>query len=445
MANDVIAAVATPAGRGGIAVVRISGPQLRTFLERLIGQAVKPRQATLSRFPAADGSVIDHGLVLYFPAPHSYTGEDVVELQGHGGPVVVSLLLERCLQLGARIAEPGEFTKRAFLNDKLDLAQAEGVADLINATTATAARCAMRSLEGEFSARIHALVEDLVELRTIVEATLDFPEEEIEFVENAAVRERLARLTRSVGEIFEASRQGRLLREGVGVVLAGAPNVGKSSLLNRLAGAERAIVTDIPGTTRDTIREAISISGVPIHIIDTAGLRDAHDPVEQIGIARSHDAILGADLVLWIADAARPDTRTMDAQLVARLDPDVPRLFVLNKTDLFGTEQSPAGGDAQDWISISAKTGAGLDALREVVLRAVGWGGGEAVFLARARHLEALRTASGHLTEAAERVSQLELCAEELRLAQQALGSITGEISADDLLGRIFSQFCIGK
>ncbi len=443
MANDAIAAVATPAGRGGVAVIRLSGPDLRPILRALCAIEPAPRRAVLAGFLGASGKTIDRGLVLFFPAPHSYTGEDVVELQGHGGPVVVQLLLERCVELGARIAEPGEFSKRAFLNDKMDLAQAEAVADLINATTAEAARCAIRSLDGDFSARIGALVASLTELRVLLEATLDFPEEEIDFIERYGLKQKLGDLSASLRAVFAASRQGSLLREGIHVVLAGHPNVGKSSLLNRLAGADRAIVTDIPGTTRDAIREAVSLRGVPLHIVDTAGLREAQDPVEKIGIERSHEAISKADLVLWIADAARPETHDVDMALLDRLAPEVARIRVINKVDLIGVAARRPTADGEVWIS--TRSGEGIEDLKTTILRAAGWGDGEGVFLARARHLQALSEASSHLVVAEARIEQLDLCAEELRLAQSALGSITGEVTADDLLGKIFSQFCIGK
>lgn len=445
MANDVIAAVATPAGRGGIAVIRLSGPDLRPLLGGLLSCQLQPRCATLAKFRDVGSGVIDHGIALYFPAPNSYTGEEVAELQGHGGPVVVQLLLARCIELGARIAEPGEFTKRAFLNNKLDLAQAEGVADLINAATAEAARCAVRSLEGEFSDRIDRMVGSLTELRVLVEATLDFPEEEIDFIEKLGLVGRLAELRDALNAVIAASRQGSLLREGIHVVLAGHPNVGKSSLLNRLAGAERAIVTDVPGTTRDAIRESIFLRGVPLHVIDTAGLREAQDPVERIGIARSHEAIAAADLVLWISDVARPETWTSDENLINRLAPNAATVKVMNKIDLVAVGSIAPEADSGEVLGVSVATGEGLDRLVEVILRSAGWGNGEGVFLARSRHLQALDKAAKHIWAASERVAQLELCAEELRLGQTALVSITGDLSADDLLGKIFSQFCIGK
>jgi tRNA modification GTPase len=446
MANDAIAAVATPAGRGGVAVIRLSGPNLRPLLGALINTEIAPRHATLAKFHDKNGAIIDHGIALFFPAPRSYTGEDVVEIQAHGGPVVVQMLLARCLELGARLAEPGEFTKRAFLNDKLDLAQAESVADLINATTAEAVRCAVRSLEGEFSKRIDALGLSLTNLRVLVEATLDFPEEEIDLIEKSGLKEKLANLRGAITAVTDASRQGSLLREGIQVVLAGQPNVGKSSLLNKLAGAERAIVTDIPGTTRDAIRESISIRGVPLHLVDTAGLRDARDPVEEIGIARSHDAISKADIVLWVADATRPETYVIDGALADSSVGNVTIILVINKIDLVdASSEYKISSAAAVQVKISAHSGEGLDALKDEILRSAGWADGESVFLARARHLQALNLSAAHVDAAIGRMAQLELCAEELRLAQIALASITGVVSADDLLGKIFSQFCIGK
>ena len=443
MANEVIAAIATPSGRGGIGVVRVSGPRLKTLLWALINTDVAPRHATRAEFRNADGSVIDQGLVLYFPAPRSYTGEDVIELQGHGGPVVLQLVLSRCLELGARVAEPGEFTKRAFLNDKLDLAQAESVADLIGASTAEAARCALRSLQGEFSRRIDAMVQALIELRMLVEATLDFPEEDVEFLEQAHARAKLEDVREQLSQIVAAARQGSLLREGIHVVLAGQPNVGKSSLMNRLAGSERAIVTAIPGTTRDAIRETIAIHGVPLHVIDTAGLRDPRDEVEKIGISKTWEAISQADVVVWVSDATRPETRAADPNLAARLPPGVPQLQAVNKIDL--TEMPLLARISGREVTLSCKTGAGIEQLQIAILDAAGWSSGEGVFMARARHLLALRAAARHLELASVRGGELELFAEELKLAQYALASITGEFTSDDLLGKIFSQFCIGK
>lgn len=446
MANEAVAAIATPPGRGGIGVVRVSGPALRPMLQALTALNVVPRHATRADFLDSAGSVIDQGLVLYFPAPHSYTGEDIIELQGHGGPVVLNLLLQRCLQLGARIAEPGEFTKRAFLNDKLDLAQAESVADLIDAATTQAARCALRSLQGDFSRQIDAMVEELTDLRMLVEATLDFPEEDVELLDRGNVRGRLETIRGQVAQIIAASQQGRLLREGIHVVLTGHPNVGKSSLLNALAGAERAIVTEIPGTTRDAIRETINLDGVPLHVIDTAGLREPHDPVEKIGIERTWETIGAADLVLWVSDVMRAETSVADTEHAIRLPAGVPRLHALNKIDIAGTQpyRRTVGGVIE--VGLSAKSGAGLDLLRSAMLNAMGWGGtNEGVYMARQRHLEALNLAASHIAQAAKKSAEIELFAEELRLAQHALGAITGEVTADDLLGRIFSSFCIGK
>lgn len=443
MANEVIAAVATPLGRGAIGVVRVSGPHLDSLLRALVDIAITPRRAMLAKFRAADGNVIDQGLVLFFPSPHSYTGEDVIELHGHGGPIVLQLLLKRCIELGARIAEPGEFTKRAFLNDKLDLAQAEGVADLIDASTAEAARCAVRSLNGEFSNKINKLVNLLIELRVLVEATLDFPDEDVEFLDQGDVQGKLAELQRQVAAILAAARQGSLLRDGISVVIAGEPNVGKSSLMNCLAGEELAIVTDIPGTTRDAIRQIINVHGVPLHIIDTAGLREPRDRVEEIGISMTWDQISKADLVLWVSDATRPQTRVANPSITARLPADVRQLNVVNKIDLCATK--PAGRTVGE-IVLSAKTGEGVELLRTSMLETVGWGGsGEGLFMARERHLQALINAQAHLGQAAVNIAQLEFFAEELRLAQTALGEITGEFPADNLLGRIFSSFCIGK
>lgn len=446
MANEPIAAIATPPGRGGIGVVRVSGKALAPMIGAIVGAQVVPRRATRANFLSADGSVIDEGLALYFPAPHSYTGEDVMELQGHGGPVVLHLLLQRCLELGARLAEPGEFTKRAFLNDKLDLAQAESVADLIDASTAQAARCAVRSLQGEFSLRISTMVSALTDLRVWVEATLDFPEEEVEALERKKARSRLTEVREQLSQIINTSRQGKLLREGIHVVLAGQPNVGKSSLLNALAGAERAIVTEIPGTTRDAIRETINLDGVALHVIDTAGLRDPRDLVEKIGIERTWATIRAADMVLWVSDATRPETGVEDPALDSRLPVGAPRVRVLNKIDLSQLSPYRRRVDAVTEVGISAKTGAGLDGLRTAILELAGWGGNsEGLFMARERHLQALKLAADHCEQALAKSDQLELFAEELRLAQKALDSITGEVSADALLGKIFSSFCIGK
>jgi len=437
---DAIAAVATAPGRGGVGVVRISAADIAPFAAGLLGRMPAPRQATYARFLAADGTTLDEGIALVFAAPHSFTGENVLELQGHGGPVVLSLLLQRCLELGARLAEPGEFSRRAFLNGKLDLAQAEAVADLIDAASTEAARSAVRSLSGAFSARIAELVEGLTRLRMLVEATLDFPEEEIDFLRDADAFGRLDAIDASLQAVRSQAKQGVLLREGLTVVLIGQPNVGKSSLLNQLAGFEAAIVTEIAGTTRDTVREAIQIQGVPLHIIDTAGLRDTDDPVEKFGIERTWAAVEKADVALLLVDAAH-GVGEREAAILARL-PEVARLTIQNKIDVIF--DAPRAVDDEVWLS--AKTGAGVELLREKLLEAAGWqAAGEGAFMARARHLDALGRAAGHLAAARESAAQLELFAEELRLAQAALSEITGEFTADDLLGEIFSKFCIGK
>ncbi|MBI4194479.1 MAG: tRNA uridine-5-carboxymethylaminomethyl(34) synthesis GTPase MnmE [Betaproteobacteria bacterium] len=443
--RDIIAALATPPGRSGVGVIRISGPALGGMARSLVEKPLPPRCAVLAQFRDARGAAIDQGLALYFPAPHSYTGEDVLELHGHGGPVVLRLVLERCLDLGARVAEPGEFTKRAFLNGKLDLAQAESVIDLIDAATAHAARGAVRSLCGLFSKEIQWLISELIDLRALVEATLDFPEEEIDFLRQSDAEGRLRKLETQVEAVLEATRQGSLLREGMHVVLAGQPNVGKSSLLNRLTGEELAIVTEVPGTTRDAIRQAIDIDGVPAHIIDTAGLRESDDPVEKIGISRTWDAIERADVVLLLIDATIGETAA-DREILGRLPGRLPRIRVYNKIDLLpraaAVDRHPGG--AAVWLS--AKTGKGLELLRRELLETVGWHStGESLFLARERHVEALRRAQEHLQEASSLGEQFELLAEQLRLAQEALSCITGEFTADDLLGEIFSRFCIGK
>ena len=443
--TDIVAAIATAPGRGGIGVVRLSGDDLLAVAKALTGKSPQPRHATFCHFLAADGVAIDQGILLYFPAPHSFTGEDVLELQGHGGPVVLQMLLARCLELGARVAEPGEFSRRAFLNDKLDLVQAEAVADLIEAGSAAAARSALRSLSGEFSREVRALVARLTELRMLVEATLDFPEEEIDLLKDTDAAQRLSVIRSELSSLLERARAGRLLRSGLHVVLAGLPNVGKSSLLNRLAGEERAIVTEVAGTTRDAVRETILIEGIPLHIIDTAGLRDTDDVVEKIGIERAWREIGQADVVLQLLDARSGETPA-DHAIAVRLPLGVERIVVENKCDLAGATAARFTADGRVHLRLSAKSGEGLGLLHDELLRVAGWSGhGEDVVLARERHLEALGLAAEKSALAARRLDQIELCAEELRLAQEALSRITGEFTADDLLGEIFSRFCIGK
>jgi tRNA modification GTPase len=445
--SDTIAAVATPPGRGGVGIVRVSGPDVPALAQSLLGQLPPPRHARLQTFRDAGGRAIDQGLALYFPAPHSFTGEPVLELQGHGGPVVMDLLLARVLELGARAARPGEFSERAFLNDKLDLAQAEALADLIDSGTAEAARAAIRSLAGEFSDHIRGLVEALTELRMYVEAAIDFPEEEIDFLGGGEVQRRLVRLEDAFDLVAAKARQGRLLREGMILVIAGRPNAGKSSLLNRLAGHDAAIVTAVPGTTRDVLREHIQIDGMPLHVIDTAGLHDSADPVEQEGIRRAWREIENADRVLLVIDDQVGLARA-DQAILAQLPAALPHTRVYNKIDL--THRAPARQEHPPAeIALSAHTGAGLDLLREHLKTCMGYSGEtQDGFIARRRHLDALARARGHLDTGKTvllRDQAGELLAEELRRAQQALGEITGEVSSDDLLGRIFSSFCIGK
>ncbi|MCO8249566.1 tRNA uridine-5-carboxymethylaminomethyl(34) synthesis GTPase MnmE [Comamonas thiooxydans] len=470
--NDPIAAIATAPGRGAVGIVRVSGKGIAALVRTLCGKALKPREATYLPFRDAGGSPIDHGLAIYFPGPHSYTGEDVLELQAHGGPVVLQLLLARCLEAaqsanedgkpvltGLRLAQPGEFTERAFLNDKIDLAQAEAIADLIDASTEAAARSASRSLSGAFSQEIHVLRDALVHLRMLVEATLDFPEEEIDFLQKADAFGQLERLRAQVTAVLARAHQGALLREGIKVVIAGQPNAGKSSLLNALAGAELAIVTPIAGTTRDKVQQTIQIEGVPLHVIDTAGLRDSDDEVERIGIARAWDEIAAADAVLFLHDLTRveqADYAAADADIARtlqdKLPAQVPVIHVWNKTDMAAADvqsRHTAQLNAKQ-IALSARTGDGLDALRKRLLEVAGWQSApEGLYLARARHVEALQAVDAHLEMADEQLAaqsaHLDLLAEELRLAQLSLNSITGEFSSDDLLGVIFSSFCIGK
>jgi len=465
--QDPIVAIATAPGRGAVGIVRVSGRDLEGLIAALTGRVLEPRRANYTALRDALGESIDHGLAILFPAPHSYTGEDVLELQAHGGPVVLQLLLARCLEAAAetapvtqrprlphlRLAQPGEFTQRAFLNGKLDLAQAEAVADLIDASTEAAARSATRSLGGAFSRQVQALAQRIVELRTLVEATLDFPEEEIDFLERADVHGRLEAVAGEVDVVLDHTRQGALLREGMTVVLAGQPNVGKSSLLNALAGAELAIVTPIAGTTRDRIGQTIQIEGVPVHVIDTAGLRDPNgsaDEIERIGIARSWSEIEQADAVIFLHDLTRagePDYEAADAAIASRLRlSDAMRvLHVFNKSDAAPAEAAVTRG-----LCLSARTGDGLHALRRTLLERAGWHANpEGVFIARTRHVQALQRTAAHLQQAqalaARADAALDLLAEELRLSHNALGEITGAFSADDLLGEIFGRFCIGK
>lgn len=455
--HEPVVAIATASGRGAVGIVRVSGAKLGGFVEALFGRPLQPRHASYLPFNDARGAPIDRGLAIHFPAPHSYTGEDVLELQAHGGPVVLQLLLARCLELGRthlpglRLAQPGEFTERAFLNDKLDLAQAEAVSDLIEASTEAAARSAGRSLTGAFSGEVNALRDQLIELRMLVEATLDFPEEEIDFLEKANARGRLRTIAAQVDTVLDRARQGALLREGITVVLAGQPNVGKSSLLNALAGAELAIVTPIAGTTRDKVTGTIQIEGVPVHVIDTAGLRDSADEVERIGVARSWGEIERADTVLLLHDLTRIGEAAYDAgqaQIEARLPAALLEsdrlLHVFNKADAApGAAHGPG-------LAISARTGVGIEALRAQLLERAGWHAQpEGLFIARTRHVEALQDTRAHLAEALAQAARadaaLDLLAEELRLAHARLSEITGAFSSDALLGEIFSRFCIGK
>jgi tRNA modification GTPase len=436
--RDTIAAIATPAGRGGIGVVRISGPNVTALARLILGEVPAPRHATLSRFRTMDGEIVDQGLALYFPPPHSYTGEPVLELQGHGGPVVMQALLSACVEAGARLAQPGEFTKRAFLAGKLDLAQAESVADLIDAASREAARSALRSLSGEFSSAVNSLVQRLTELRALTEAMLDFPEEEVDALHCDAAAVRLADIRGGLASLLAKSRQGNLLADGIHVVIAGRPNVGKSSLLNRLAGVDRAIVTPVAGTTRDAVREPMEIEGVPLVLVDTAGLRPSPDEIERLGIERTHEELARADVVLAVFEAATW------SETLGELPAGAARIDVHNKMDLSPQFRPPPG--ANPFVLVSAKTGAGIDELRAAILRAAGWSNtGESVFLARERHLKALELAQSYLATAALEQLRWEFFAEELRLAQSALATITGEITADDMLGEIFSRFCIGK
>ena len=450
---ETIAAVATAQGRGGVGIVRVSGPLAGTLAQAICQRELQPRYAHYGPFFADAQQVLDEGLALYFPGPNSFTGEDVLELQGHGGPVVLDLLLRRCVQLGARLARPGEFSERAFLNDKLDLAQAEAIADLIEASSEQAARNALRSLQGEFSRRVHGLTERLISLRIYVEAAIDFPEEEIDFLADGHVLSLLDGVRADLAEVLREAGQGALLRDGMTVVIAGRPNAGKSSLLNALAGREAAIVTEIAGTTRDVLREHIHIDGMPLHVVDTAGLRDTEDQVERIGVERALKAIGEADRILLVVDATAPEADDPFALWPEFLDqrPDPAKVTLIrNKADLSGESVVlEVCNDGHVTISLSAKSTEGLDLLREHLKACMGYEQtSESSFSARRRHLEALRQAAAHLEHGHAQLTLAgagELLAEDLRMAQQALGEITGAFSSDDLLGRIFSSFCIGK
>jgi tRNA modification GTPase len=443
--QDTIAAIATASGAGGIGIVRVSGPLSQNIANQILGHCPPPRYAAYLDFKQANTDLIDRGIAIYYNAPHSYTGEDVLELQGHGGTALMQILLARCIELGARQAAPGEFTQRAYLNDKLDLAQAEAVADVINAATAEAAKSAVRSLSGEFSAEINQLLNKLVELRLYVEACLDFPEEEIDFITQGHVAEKITANQETLATIFSKAKQGVLLRDGINVVLIGQPNVGKSSLMNALSGEEVAIVTSIAGTTRDAIKSEIQINGVPLHIIDTAGLRETEDEVEKIGIARTYQATETAHIALLLLDAAH-GIGAEEKLILGHLPQEITKIWVHNKIDVSQEEARVLEKDNETHLFLSAKTGEGLTLLKDHLLALVGYQqNSEGVFMARARHLEALSQVKQHLQNAAMQINSAELVAEELRLAQEALTHITGEFTPDDLLGEIFSRFCIGK
>ena len=455
-----IAAIATAPGRGAVGIVRVSGKDIAPVINAICGRALLPRQATYLPFRDAAGGILDKGLAIHFPAPHSYTGEDVLELQAHGGPVVLQLLLARCLQAQPelRVAQPGEFTERAFLNDKIDLAQAEAIADLIDASTETAARSAARSMSGEFSLAVNTLLAQLIHLRMLVEATLDFPEEDIDFLQKADAQGQLARLQQTLASVMQRASQGAILREGIKVVIAGQPNAGKSSLLNALAGAELAIVTPIAGTTRDKVTQLIQMDGVPLHVVDTAGLREALDEVEKIGVERAWTEIHSADAVLFLHDLTQYDAIdyiAADAHIACamalKLPTKTPIIDIWNKSDMASAAaQAHLAATGAPGVVISAKTGAGLQSLRERLLSVVGWQSApEGVFMARERHVRALAEVDVQLLRASAQLRStqpaLDLLAEDLRQAQRHLGEITGQFTPDDLLGEIFSRFCIGK
>ncbi|WMS86029.1 tRNA uridine-5-carboxymethylaminomethyl(34) synthesis GTPase MnmE [Pleionea litopenaei] len=450
--SDTIVALATPPGRGGVGIIRLSGPDANKIAQAITLHELKPRHAHYTDFHLDQETILDQGIALFFPSPNSFTGEDVIELQGHGGPVVLDMLIRRTLELGARIANPGEFSERAFLNDKIDLAQAEAIADLIDASSEMAAKSAIKSLQGEFSLKVTSLVEELIQLRLYVEAAIDFPEEEIDFLSDGRVQQQLSDITESIDSLLSEAQQGAILRDGMNVVLAGRPNAGKSSLLNALAGKESAIVTDIPGTTRDVLKEHVQIDGMPIHIIDTAGLRESNDQVEKIGIQRAWNEISEADRLLLVVDSQEEDLNSLIKEVLSDLVKNVeqlPPITVLqNKCDL--VKKDPAFSELEyPTITLSAKLGIGVDLLKQHLKSCMGFqSNNEGVFIARRRHITAIEKASSNLANATTQLLEFnagELVAEELRLAQQALSEITGEFSADDLLGRIFSSFCIGK
>ncbi len=446
MSSDTIAAIATPPGHGGIGIVRVSGPAVPAIARAVLGRQPAPRHAELCRFIDATGATLDEGIGLYFPAPASFTGEHVLELQGHGGPVVMDLLLARVLELGARVARPGEFSEQAFLNDRLDLAQAEAIADLIQSGSEQGARAALQSLRGEFSQRVHQLTTQLTELRVYVEAAMDFPDEEIDFLSSDEVQRRLGDIETAYAQLAADAQQGQRLRDGMTVVIAGPPNAGKSSLLNRLAGYEAAIVTEIPGTTRDVLREQILIDGMPLHVIDTAGLRASPDRVEREGIRRAHDEMGRADRILLVVEDA--EAAELEPQLRPQLPDNLPVSVIHNKIDLSGREPGAAELEGNWHVFLSATTGSGLDALREHLKSCVGYAPAAGAFSARRRHLDALARSRAHVSTGRQQLEAHragELLAEELRQAQDALGEITGEVTSDDLLGHIFSSFCIGK
>ncbi|NUF27570.1 tRNA modification GTPase [Gilliamella bombicola] len=453
MKSDTIVAQATPPGRGGVGILRISGPKAQAVAQAVLGKLPKPRHADYLPFLASNGTTLDEGIALFFPNPHSFTGEDVLELQGHGGPIILDLLLKRILEIpNVRIARPGEFSERAFLNDKLDLAQAEAIADLIDASSEQAAKSAISSLQGVFSKKIHALVESLIHLRIFTEAAIDFPEEEIDFLSDGKIEAQLNEVITHLNEVRQEAKQGTLLREGMKVVIAGRPNAGKSSLLNALAGRDAAIVTDIAGTTRDVLREHIHIDGMPLHIIDTAGLREASDEVERIGIERAWQEIEQADRVLFMVDSTTTNETNPEKlwpEFIERLPKQMPVTVIRNKADLTGEALGYSEVNGYSLIQLSARTGEGIALLREHLKQAMGFTSStEGGFLARRRHLQALEKAADHLNNGKHQLITFhagELLAEELRLAQEALSEITGQFTSDDLLGRIFSSFCIGK